>query len=86
MTISMKRNNIGYITKAIPFALLLFFFSLSGKSTLMAQNFEKLRNDMVENQLRKRDVRSRAVLDPCLVLQFLYRFSSLSCYCLTYLF
>jgi protein-L-isoaspartate(D-aspartate) O-methyltransferase len=29
----------------------------------MAQNFEKLRNDMVENQLKKRDIQSKTVLD-----------------------
>jgi len=42
---------------------ILFFFTTSEKSKLMAQNYEKLRNDMVENQLKKERIRSQAVLD-----------------------
>jgi len=38
-------------------------FILAGKSILMAQNFEKLRNDMVEEQLVARNIKSKAVLD-----------------------
>jgi len=43
--------------------LLLFFLTSPEKSMLMAQNYEKLRNDMVDNQLKKERIRSQAVLD-----------------------
>ena len=39
------------------------FFFLTGKYPLAAQNFESLRNNMVEEQLKKRNITSEAVLD-----------------------
>ena len=51
------------ITKAMPLVFILLFIALSGKSMLMAQNFEKLRDEMVKTQLKSRDIRSKVVLD-----------------------
>jgi protein-L-isoaspartate(D-aspartate) O-methyltransferase len=59
--ISQKRR-VKYIIKAMLF-LALFFLIFSGKYTLMAQSFEKLRNSMVEEQLKSRNIKSEAVLD-----------------------
>ena len=43
--------------------LMIVFFVFTGESTLMAQNFEELRNKMVEQQLKTRNIKSKAVLD-----------------------
>lgn len=43
--------------------LAIFLFILSLKLTIMAQNFENLRNEMVEEQLVKRRIKSEAVLE-----------------------
>jgi len=51
------------MSKYIYLVLFLFIFLLQGNSTLMAQDFERLRNDMVERQLKNRDIRSKVVLD-----------------------
>ena len=51
------------LVKSIPFVLILIFFTFPVKSTLKAQNFERLRNDMVEMQLMNRGIQSKRVLD-----------------------
>jgi len=43
--------------------LILILFILPFKQTLMSQNFEKLRNEMVEEQLKRRKIKSEAVLE-----------------------
>jgi protein-L-isoaspartate(D-aspartate) O-methyltransferase len=42
---------------------IFFFLLLFIKPALVAQNFEKLRNEMVENQLKSRNIKSKAVLE-----------------------
>jgi protein-L-isoaspartate(D-aspartate) O-methyltransferase len=51
------------IIRAIPLVLLIFFFLFSESPALLAQNFERLRNNMVETQLKQRNIRSVAVLE-----------------------
>jgi protein-L-isoaspartate(D-aspartate) O-methyltransferase len=63
MIISKKSVFLEYITKATTLVFIFIIFNLTENSTLMAQNFERLRNNMVETQLRRRDIRSREVLD-----------------------
>ena len=63
MIISDKRRCYGIVTKATSLVFILFFIALSGKSTLMAQDFEKLRDEMVESQLINRQIRLKVVLD-----------------------
>jgi len=43
--------------------LLISFFVFSCKFTVMAQNFEELRNKMVEEQIKARNIKSEAVLN-----------------------
>ena len=43
--------------------LVIIFFLFTGKINLMAQDFEKLRNEMVEKQLKARNIKSETVLD-----------------------
>jgi len=50
----------GYLNRILP---LLLIFVLSCKFTLMAQDFERLRNQMVETQLKNRKIKSEAVLE-----------------------
>ena len=57
MTIRKKRD---YFMRAQVFLLILFFTSTLN---IMAQDFEKLRNQMVEEQIVARGVKSRIVLD-----------------------
>jgi protein-L-isoaspartate(D-aspartate) O-methyltransferase len=47
----------------MPLFLIIFLFILPCKLTLMAQNFENLRNKMVEEQLKTRKIKSEAVLE-----------------------
>jgi protein-L-isoaspartate(D-aspartate) O-methyltransferase len=56
-------RQVEYIAKASLLALLFFFIILPGKLARAAQNFEILRSDMVEKQLKARNIRSEAVLD-----------------------
>jgi len=63
MRIKDKRCSTGYKTKMILLVIFLLLLTLTEKSTLMAQNFDKLRDDMVEYQLRRRDIKSKTVLD-----------------------
>ena len=58
-----KRKCYESMAKVKRSVILLFLFALSGKFTLMAQNFEKLRNDMVDEQIKSRHVQSKVVLD-----------------------
>ena len=44
-------------------ALILFSLILQGKTILMAQDFEFLRHEMVEKQLKDRGIQSKAVLE-----------------------
>ena len=46
-----------------PLFLIFFIFISLFKQTIMSQNFEKLRNEMVEEQLKKRKIQSEAVLE-----------------------
>ena len=55
--------NKGCFTGNIFWVVLLASVFISEKSTLMAQDFESLRNTMVETQLRKRNIKSKVVLD-----------------------
>ena len=59
---SCRMQNYG---KMMAFTVFFLFFllPLTGKSALMAQDFDKLRNDMVEYQLKNRSIKSDAVLD-----------------------
>ena len=57
-----------YITRPLHLALILFSFTFSNNFTLMAQNFEQFRNDMVDHQLKNRGIRSKAVLDAMLAV------------------
>jgi len=52
-----------YLNKAMPLLLTIFLFVSPCKLTLMAQDFEKLRHQMVEEQLKKRRIKSEAVLE-----------------------
>jgi protein-L-isoaspartate(D-aspartate) O-methyltransferase len=63
MIIGHKKKHSTCITQAMPWVIILFFFTLSEKSTLMAQNFERLRHNMVETQLRRRNIQSKDVLE-----------------------
>jgi protein-L-isoaspartate(D-aspartate) O-methyltransferase len=63
MMISNKNRMVEYTAMAIPLALVFFFFILAGRPALAAQNFEILRSDMVEKQLKARNIKSEAVLD-----------------------
>ena len=56
-------NNKRHYINVIHLIVILFIFISSGKSTVMAQNFETLRNKMVEEQLEKRSIKSKTVLD-----------------------
>jgi len=58
-----KKSGFGYIFKAMLLFVVFFFFIFTGKYPLAAQNFEKLRNNMVEEQLKRRNIKSEAVLD-----------------------
>jgi protein-L-isoaspartate(D-aspartate) O-methyltransferase len=60
---SVTNYDLRLATKVLSLVVMFLFFSIVEKSTLMAQNFEKLRNDMVENQLKQRDIKSKAVLE-----------------------
>jgi len=63
----MKTDGKKYFSKitVMVFSILLIFVIavFPAKFTLMGQNFEKLRHDMVEEQLKKRDIKSEAVLE-----------------------
>ena len=66
----MKRNKIDiqlwparYAIKAMALFLALFFLPACGKTAPVEQDFEKLRNKMVERQLRARNITSEAVLE-----------------------
>ena len=63
MMIINKKSGFGYIFKAMLLFVVFFFFIFTGKYPLAAQNFEKLRNNMVEEQLKRRNIKSEAVLD-----------------------
>ena len=63
MKISNKKRCFEYMLKAAPLFLMVFFFNFSCKFNLMAQNYEVLRNKMVEEQLKTRNIKSAAVLD-----------------------
>ena len=49
--------------KYIHLVLLLSVFLLQGNVVLMAQDFERMRNEMVEKQLKNRGIRSKVVLN-----------------------
>ena len=63
MIIINKNKRIEYISKAFTLVLIFFFLIFSVQHTLAAQNFEILRRDMVEKQLKARNIKSEAVLD-----------------------
>jgi len=63
MIINNKRKCYEIITKAMTLAFILFFIALSEKSTLMAQDYKKLREVMVDTQLKNKQIRSEIVLD-----------------------
>jgi len=62
----LKKYDIRFSDDAnvvMPLFLILFLFILPCKFTLMAQDFEKLRHQMVEEQLKKRNIKSEVVLE-----------------------
>jgi len=59
----MNKKSYLKLALAILVPVIILFFLFSGKFTLMAQNFEKLRNNMVEEQLITRSIKSEAVLN-----------------------
>jgi len=63
MMIINKNRHFIYIITVLPWVLICFFLIVTGKHTLAAQNFAILRSDMVEKQLKARNIRSEAVLD-----------------------
>ena len=63
MIINNKIECYEIISKTITLVFILFFISLNEKSTLMAQDYKKLRDVMVETQLKNRHIRSKVVLD-----------------------
>ena len=58
-----KKYFFTFITKSITLTLILFFLALQVGSTLMAQDFEQLRNEMVEKQLKDRGIQSKTILE-----------------------
>jgi len=60
-----KNKHIKYTAKAMLLVLLFLFFIFifTEKDTLSAQDFEMLRNNMVEEQLKAENIKSEAVLD-----------------------
>jgi len=52
-----------YLIKAMPLILTIFLIISPCKFTLVAQDFDKLRHQMVEEQLKKRRIKSEAVLE-----------------------
>jgi protein-L-isoaspartate(D-aspartate) O-methyltransferase len=63
MVIDNKRYNEKNKTTMPKIVFPLLFFILFEQYTLLAQDFEKLRNDMVEHQLKGRNIESKAVLE-----------------------
>ena len=63
MIIKNKENNFEFINKNTVVLLLLFVTSFTGTFRLMAQDFEKLRHKMVEEQLKARKIKSEIVLN-----------------------
>ena len=63
MIINNKIDCYEIISKTITLVFILFFISLNEKSTLMAQDYKKLRDVMVDTQLKNRHIRSKVVLD-----------------------
>jgi len=59
----IHKKHLKYIIRATPLLLMVFLLIFAGRFTLMAQNFEELRNKMVEEQLKTRNIRSEAVLN-----------------------
>ena len=62
MIIINKSKHIICIATSISLSLLFFFVLFPGKHALAAQNFVMLRSDMVEKQLKARNIKSEAVL------------------------
>jgi len=52
-----------YTNRVMPLLITIFFFITPFKQVLLAQNFEQLRNIMVEEQLKKRKIKSEQVLE-----------------------
>jgi protein-L-isoaspartate(D-aspartate) O-methyltransferase len=63
VVIASKRYNEKSKTKVSRIFFVLFVLIPFLQSTLVAQDFEKLRNDMVESQLKGRNIKSKAVLE-----------------------
>ena len=63
MTILHKNNNVACILKALTLVLLSFFLMFTWQEAQAAQDFAILRNKMVEEQLKARNIQSEAVLD-----------------------
>jgi len=60
---TVKKHYSGLKNMAMSLFLISLFFVFPSKFTLMAQNFDRLRNEMVEEQLKKRGIKSEAVLE-----------------------
>ena len=63
MIIKSKKHYSESKNMAIPLFLVVFLFILPCKFALMAQSLDKLRNEMVEEQLKTRGIKSKAVLE-----------------------
>ena len=59
----MKKGLLLQISRMTPLILSLFFLTLQAKTRLMAQDFEQLRKEMVERQIKDRGIKSKSVLD-----------------------
>jgi len=63
MKIKLNRNTFIPIVRLSILLLFVLFLSSSGKFNRVIQDFEKLRKQMVQEQLKNRDIKSKIVLD-----------------------
>jgi protein-L-isoaspartate(D-aspartate) O-methyltransferase len=63
MRILNQKRRFVYIFKGISLFVVFFFLSIPPKYALADHSFEMLRNTMVEEQLKRRNIQSDAVLD-----------------------
>ena len=63
MTVKNKKHYSEFKNMAMSLFLTSLFFFTPCKFTLMAQNFDRLRAEMVEEQLKKRGIKSETVLE-----------------------
>jgi len=59
----MKKRLLLHLSGMMPLIFSLFFLALQGNTRLAAQDFEQLRKEMVEMQLKDRGIKSKTVLE-----------------------